>query len=356
MRNNGISETELIRTSVDSLSKRLPQGWSVKRVEESRLIETNTDRMPDAILEVRGPDGRSAKVFVEIKQALEPRNVSQLVEQLMKYPADATLVVAPFVGSRTRELLKDSRCGYADPTGNFWLSLSKPGLFVETSGARKDPTPLQRPLRSLKGRAAGRAVRALCDLKPPFRVRELAQRARLPAATLSRVIDVLDREALIERDPKGIVVQVDWARTIRRWSEDYSFAKSNRLRTFIDPRGMSALREKLARAPLTYTVTGSLAAAMIAPVASPRLAQIYVKDAGAAAEALELRSAEAGANTMLAEPFDDVVFERTATREGIVCAALPQVAVDLLTSPGLGPKEADALLTWMAENGDAWRT
>jgi hypothetical protein len=95
---------------------------------------------------------------------------------------------------------------------------------------------------------------------------------------------------------------------------------------------------------------------MIAPVASSRLAQVYVKEPGVAADALEVREAESGANVLLVEPFSDVVFDRTTRRDGIVCAALSQVAVDLLTSPGRGPQEAGVLLEWMAVNEDAWRT
>ena len=36
-------------------------------------------------------------------------------------------------------------------------------------------------------------------------------------------------------------------------------------------------------------------------------------------------------------------------------AAAAQVAVDLLTSSGRGPSEADALLSWMKDNESVWR-
>jgi DNA-directed RNA polymerase specialized sigma24 family protein len=52
----------------------------------------------------------------------------------------------------------------------------------------------------------------------------------------------------------------------------------------------------------------------------------------------------AGANVMLLVPFDDVVFERTSKRDGLTVVALSQLAVDLLTSPGRGPSEAEAIL------------
>ena len=41
----------------------------------------------------------------------------------------------------------------------------------------------------------------------------------------------------------------------------------------------------------------------------------------------------------------------------VICAAtaLPQTVVDLLTSPGRGPNEADALVQQMKERRDDWR-
>jgi hypothetical protein len=69
----------------------------------------------------------------------------------------------------------------------------------------------------------------------------------------------------------------------------------------------------------------------------------------------DLRPAEAGANVALLTPLDDVVFERTSTRNGVTIAAISQVAADQLTSPGRGPNEAEALMHWMQENEDTWR-
>lgn len=62
-----------------------------------------------------------------------------------------------------------------------------------------------------------------------------------------------------------------------------------------------------------------------------------------------------GANVLLAEPFSPALMQRTETRDGLRCAALSQVAADLLTSPGRGPAEGEALIAWMRENEDAWR-
>lgn len=88
----------------------------------------------------------------------------------------------------------------------------------------------------------------------------------------------------------------------------------------------------------------------------PRLLTLYVDRPRDVEQALDLRPAEAGANVVLFTPFDEVAFERTSAKKGITTAALSQIAADLMTSPGRGPNEAQALMQWMQENEDAWRT
>jgi hypothetical protein len=75
-----------------------------------------------------------------------------------------------------------------------------------------------------------------------------------------------------------------------------------------------------------------------------------------AANRLGLREAEAGANVVLLEPFDPVVFDRTISRDGLRCVAPSQLAVDLLTGPGREPSQGEEILRWMRENEDAWRS
>jgi len=64
----------------------------------------------------------------------------------------------------------------------------------------------------------------------------------------------------------------------------------------------------------------------------------------------------------LLEPFDTVVFERTQSlsfgpepQTSIVAASPSQVVADLMTSPGRGPQEADALVERMKGTEHAWR-
>ena len=243
---------------------------------------------------------------------------------------------------------------YADATGNIRLVLDRPGLFVEVRGSDKDPGSEPRPLKSLKGPTAGRVVRALCDLKPPYGVRELAAKASTPLGSVARVAGLLDREALVERGAAGRLERVRRPELIRRWTQDYGLQRSNGAGSYLAPRGLASVLDGLRRRT-GYSITGSLAASRRAAVAPPRLATVYAENPEKLAKELGLLVADAGANVLLLSPYDPVVFERTWSEEGLVFSALSQVVADLLTSPGRGPSEGEELLRWMGEHVDGWR-
>jgi hypothetical protein len=286
---------------------------------------------------------------------VEPKDVAVLAAEFRPGVSRPTLVAAPFLSKRTRDLLKQRGVAYADATGNIRLALNEPAVFVETAGATTDPSPPTRERRSLKGAKAGRVVRALCDFRPPVGLRELARRADVDAGYASRVVNILAREALIGREGRGPIATVDWAALLRRWSNEYSPFRQERAGWFLAPRGIGATVQLLGSLAVPYAVSGSWAAAQYAPIAPPRLVLCYTDSPSDLAARLDLRPTDVGANVALVEPFDDVVFDRTTKRNGITVARLSQVAADLLTSPGRGPNEAEALIEWMGENEDAWR-
>jgi len=98
-----------------------------------------------------------------------------------------------------------------------------------------------------------------------------------------------------------------------------------------------------------------LAAARIAPIAPSRLATIWVRDAGQFAECLGLRPTETGANVVLVEVDDENFFDAVTVCEGVHYVAPALVVADLLTSPGRGPQEGEAMLSWMHANEEKWR-
>jgi hypothetical protein len=350
------TEGHVLRQVLRDLQALLPHNWSL-----TARPEAAGKGRPDLVAVVRAPDGSEAALVLGARANLLPRDVADAVTELRSHARGARLtdaspvVVAPFLSETARERITALGGNYIDSTGNVSLTAERPALFIRQSGAARDPWPSDDTLRSLKGRGAGRALRALLDFAPPYGVRSLAAQANVPLASLSRTVDLLDREGLATRDRRGSIADLDWEGVIRRWAKDYDVTTSNRLNTFLEPRGLPALSTKLRRSPSGQAMTGALAAQRYAPVAPARLAAIYVDDVVGWAERLGLRPADAGANVWLLEPYDDVVFERTTTRDGTVSVSPTQLAVDLLTGPGRDPAEGEAILGWMTGNERAWR-
>ncbi|RMG93470.1 MAG: hypothetical protein D6705_18675, partial [Deltaproteobacteria bacterium] len=155
---------------------------------------------------VVAPDGRRAELVLLRRDRLDPRSVLAMqVRKQQRGEALPDLVVAPYLIPEVRRRLREAGIGVVDETGNLRVSLAEPGLFIEASGADKNPSPRRRPARSLAGAKAGRIVRALCERREPWGVREVATATDTNPGYVSRLLAFLDREALVERDDKGRV-------------------------------------------------------------------------------------------------------------------------------------------------------
>lgn len=343
------SKQQVLRAAERVVASSLPPSWSATTSGGSAR-----DTGADAVWTVSAPDDVAVTYVVDVKRSVRPRELPEIVAQVHR-PGARVLVIAPYLSSRAREVLRELGASYVDTTGNMLLVSDRPGLLVDRLGATKDPWPSDDTLRSLRGRGAGRALRALVDFSPPFGVRDLAARAGVPLGSLSRTLDFLDREGFVTRGDRGQVADLDWEGAIRRWCQDYDFARSNHVMPFLEPRGLNALVAKLAEGRSHYAATGGFAAQRFEPIAPARQATLYVDDITRVAESLNLRVADSGANVLLAEAYDGVVFERITSRDGLRVVALSQLAADLLTGTGREPSEGNELLNWMRRNEDAWR-
>ena len=305
-------------------------------------------------LQIIAPDGRCSELVLLEKSSLTPRQVMTL------FHADSVawpdLVIAPYLSPSVRRRLTEADVGYADATGNIRVSLADPGLFIEVGGADRDPNPKRRPSRSLAGAKAGRIIRALCAHKGDWGVREIANSTGTNPGYVLRLLTSLDREALIDRDKRGRVEQTDWQRLIQRWVESTPLESRGLSRYCIAPRGLPATMSALKKTQRPYSVTGSFATGRFVSVAPARLLHLYVETIEGFCRDLKLTETDVGANVVLIEPKDSsILFDVATDEEGMRWAPPVQVAADLLTSPGRGPAEGEALLIWMADNQEAWR-
>ncbi len=359
--NTATQEITLVDTAVSLLDELLPRGWAAERSAWNIAGPNGGEPTTiDPVITLTGSNS-TATFVVEAKPSVSPRDVERLMAGLSRtlrsFSRVAVIVVAPWLSPRTQELLRREEINYIDLTGNVWVQADHPAVFIRTVGAARNPEPAAREVARLRGPKAGRLVRALIDVRPPYGVRDLAESIGLTAGYVSRLLDSLDRDALVNRSRKGEVVAVDYPALLRRWVDTYDVLKSNEPRRFVAPEGPRKSLASLRSIPSIsqVAVTGSFAAGRIAPVAAPALLLAYTTDTAATAEALNLLPADEGANVILLRPFDETVWSRLDRDEGISYVAPSQAAADCLTGTGRMPAEGEALLTWMTENDERWR-
>jgi len=351
------TKLEIFRRGTAQISKRLPRDWTVT------LIETAINWDGDGTIEINSASSERAVVVVEARLNIEGRDIEALIRNLgqraFDYPRPSRLVMAPYLSPPVRRRLKDANLSYIDMTGNVFIKLSRPGLYISDRGAGSDPWRKPgRPRGTLRGGPAARVVRVLIDFHKTWTMRDLIKESGASTGATYRVIEYLELQGLAKRDASKRVRVDDWSRLLREWGSEYSLVDNNMATRWVSPRGIPSLLERMAKdqAHGKYAVTGTLAAAEWAPYSPPRLATAYVSNPDAAAETWGLSPTESGANVLLVEPKYSAVFERSwLNSKGVIMAAASQVYADLATGPGRNPSEAQELLAWMERNESAWR-
>lgn len=372
MRNKRLPETVLLDEVIRRLASELPAGWRMEglrresRSGAERVAERDyrSDGIVDAFVDIVAGKLRTT-LAIEVREQFEARDATRVLMAFDNEPQMNWLerpsrwqrmLITRFLSPRARDLLVAKGWSYADATGNVRIAVESPALFIKLNGSERDPAPEARPLRSLRGPVAARIIRELIDRKPPYGVRELAFRSLTSAAMASRVVALLEREAIVDKDGRGPILGVNWRALLARWAEEYQFQRFNRVERYIALRGFAPMFEQLRVTGRRYAITGPLFAERRRTLASSRLAMIYTDDVPALARELELGPSGAVANVLLAEPGDAVVYQRMKQEDGLWFVAPSQAAADLMTSGDRNPRLAEALMEWMAENEDAWRS
>lgn len=345
----------------------LPAGWDLTATAPEN---PSRDRSHDYELIATGPDGTRTLAVVETKLRLKPALVPKTALALQRaksrladgpYDSVTAILIAPFVSERSRQLLLEDGIGWFDLTGNTRITADRPTLFIERTGADRDPNtePGDRRLRSLKGPAAAKVVRALLDGAQDTKVRALAATAGVGAATSARVLAFLAQEQLVERDEHASVRRVRKRSLAHAWTRDYRITTTNHATPVVVPRGLDWMTEQLAERRLPHVLAGSAALRQylpesVAAVTPLSLLALYSNEVPRLKRELRLRDAEHAANAVLLEPFDEVVLRGARESGGHRYTAPSQTVADLLTSPGRGPQEAEQLIETLADQDEEW--
>ena len=333
----------LFNMAAEAVGASLPDIWRLDVIGRSDT---------GGSIRLAAPDDAAAVITVMVRDRLATREAAALPE-----PDGPTIIAAPWLSPRTRELLVEGGFNYIDQTGNTSIDIRRPGLVVRTGGALRDPSPPPRTGPSLRGPRARALMRTLVEVEPPYSVTHLSRMLGMDPGYVSRLLTALSEELLITRKPRGPVESVEWESLLRQIAVDYSLYKSNEITHWIASAGPEQFfRDIAASGERRWAITGSFATEDLVFVVPAMVAVVYTEDPEHLAEITRLRQVRIGGDVALARPYDPIVFERTWTRNDLVYASIPQVAVDCLTGPGRMPSGGEALLAWMRTRLTDWRS
>ncbi|MFF3062098.1 hypothetical protein [Streptomyces sp. NPDC057909] len=367
------TEQSLLEQGRSTLQDLLGRDWEVTVRPEH---PEDGDEGGDATLQIKSGDGVYAEMLVEAASRVTPKDAAgaltskaHLVRRVSRFTR--LLVVSPWISPMTQDALRRSGIDYLDLTGNISLRVSRPAIVIHTQGAERAPASHRavsnKPL--LTGLKAGRLVRLLADTLPPYRATELAEGARLSLPYVSRLLDTLDDQLLIERDGK-VVVSVDWQRLLRARAEQTDLLRSTEPTGMLAPNGVNAVLKRLAdRNQMNpgyqreVLVTGTYAARPLAPLSVGGQLMLYVQEdplnVEAAADDLGLMPVSEGADVLILRAKDRSVWQRPmmvrAVFAGVWQVGLSQLATDCLSGPGRMPAEGERILEFMAAHEQLWR-
>lgn len=357
---------ENTRTRFESL---LGPPWRVSVAERERLAADDSGY--DAVWALRRDSDRepATRLCIQVKYDMSPAAVrhpaiERLAPSSRSRGGTLTLLISRWLSPRTRELLAERGINYADLTGNVSIRLNDPAIIVRTDGAQRDPEPPRQWRRGLTGARAARLVRELVDYEPPRRPRELAQAARLSESYVSRLLEVMTEEALVQRNG-SVITGIDWAGLLRARALTSELIKANDVTPTVPRMGWDRVIDTLASGTASRDVlaTGSFAASAEVPMTVGGAMMLYVRPEPGAIDdvARDLGLLRTQASTedgvlLLQPPSEDVfVRPRPGRVRGIPCVGASQLALDCLSGPGRLPSQGDSLIEWMANDESRWR-
>lgn len=334
-----VKGSELRRGLEETLAESLRASW------QWQLRPLRGINEPDAELILTDPTGKSIRVLVEFKARLAP---SELAKQLEWYSRRSrpTLVVAPAIGPRARELMDRAGISWLEVRGDYRIAAD--GLLAQRLGAdrRRRGTTVETSTRFVADLFSGLAMRVvrwlLIEPERVWTVTEMARRARASLGFVSRTFATLAREAYVVRERSGTRL-VERDDLLNAWAKAKP-PEEERVEGVYLP-GPGALLSAISARPRTpiYAVTAEAAAEQVAPFARFRRVELYVQEPADWMRRMELTPVPTGGNAVLIRSKDESVYDGSFEVKGLRLVSLPQLYVDLARRAGPGSQVAEFL-------------
>ena len=310
------------------------------------------DRGYDARIDLR-VGGKAATLLIEVKKALYPRDVRQVLWQLQalarRWPQSTEgrqavpVLVAESISPGAKDLLRDERVGYYDSGGSLFLPAGNIYVYVD----KPPPKRLSRSIRSLFSGRRAQVLHAVL-IRPDgwFGVKEIAGQAQVSPATASQVLAELERfDWVVSRGqgPRKERRLREPGALLDAWAKQLAMMRPPAMRRYFVPSVRAeGLVEKFAEVctanKAEYAITHEAAGQRYAPFLST-VSRIRCRLlAGPAAErvlgALDARLVDQGANLAVieVESSGELLFRELVN--GTWLASPVQVYLDLMRGEG----------------------
>ena len=292
--------------------------------------------------------GVETPVALECKLRVGSAAAHQIVARARESDV-ATVVIAEEMTGKAREILAAGGVGAVDGLGNVRLEL--PGLIMRITGSGRIRRPAG-PVR-LSGKSGLVAQAMLLDTDRRWRVSDLAQRCSVSAGLAHRVLGRLEDEGVVAAHGAG-------PNKTRRLSNPSAlldlWAEEHHDRPHRQPAFMLAqhadqltglLCDGLESAAVDYALTGSAAAARVAPfVSNIAVAEVWLESTAAPGETCAQIGAtpvESGPNVVLLQERDDAPLAFRSRSHGMWTTNLFRLYIDLRRDPRRGAEQAEHL-------------
>jgi hypothetical protein len=305
---------------------------------------------------------KSYDVVVEAKKNVYPRDVREVLWQFRQYrrsksasPEDdrpISLLVADSISPGAKELLREERIGYYDSGGSLFFPAVGTYLYID-----KPPTKsFANAMRALYSDRRAQVLHALLvHHETWFRVKDLAEKAKVSPATASQVLTELARlDWLTERGqgPRKERILQEPSALLDAWVRHLASNRQPPLHRYFVPRVktdelMELVRKVFHANDVEYAISYEAAAQLYAPFLS-NISQLrcrLILNAGveAALRKIGARSVKNGANFEIIEAKSAGEFLFRQQMDKMWLASPIQVYLDLSRGEGRAKEMAEHL-------------
>ena len=351
------SPEEILKQALKQFEGAVPPAFNLS-LEKVTLGEQGKF-LAGALIDVVRDKQNLFKFAAEIKTTVDNSNLLKTIEIAQKQlkPLGLPLVVARYISLPAQEELKKLAISFADATGNVFVSVPDQGLLLNVKGLNRDPwRKAGRPKSVLTGVSTELVIRALIENREPYKMVDVIEKSGASRGSAYWIMDSLEEAGYVSRNQKGFVEFVKWKELLEAWTVESNFYKTNKVSSYIAPRGLDKLVDDLRKTDKQlYAASGTIATGAYKSSAGLYTAILYSTNLSELASSLGLRETEVGANVILADPNSDGPYLGAQEFDGLKVVSAAQACRDLMWGPGRNPEEAKVLLEWMVTNVEFWR-